>query len=96
MERFLGRQAQIVGKNEVLHDVQAPRAALHGRQALLGPAQGLGKGDLGQATVVIERGWRLAQLVVAPVVAARLSVVAALDDTSRAGGGFGSTGGTTV
>lgn len=48
--------------------------------------------NLGQAPVVVERGWRIAQLVVAPVVAARLTAVATLDETARADGGFGSTG----
>ena len=41
----------------------------------------------------IEPGMRIAQLVVAPVVHARFEPVAALGDTARGSGGFGSTGG---
>lgn len=48
--------------------------------------------NLGHEPVVIERGMRIAQLVVAPVVRAAFHPVAALDDTSRGEGGFGSTG----
>jgi len=49
--------------------------------------------NLGQAPVVIERGMRIAQMVVAKVERARLTVVASLDITQRGSGGFGSTGG---
>ena len=49
--------------------------------------------NLGQAPVVIERGMRIAQMVVAKVDRARLTVVASLDVTQRGSGGFGSTGG---
>ena len=42
---------------------------------------------------VIERGMRIAQLVVAPVTHATLRVVEDLDDTARGVGGYGSTGG---
>jgi dUTP pyrophosphatase len=49
--------------------------------------------NLGQAPVVIERGMRIAQMVVATVERARLTVVASLDITQRGSGGFGSTGG---
>lgn len=49
--------------------------------------------NLGSEPVAITRGMRIAQLVVAPVVTARLQEVAVLDATTRAGGGFGSTGG---
>ena len=49
--------------------------------------------NLGQAAVVIERGMRIAQMVVAKVERARLTVVASLDITQRGSGGFGSTGG---
>ena len=48
--------------------------------------------NLGQAPVVIERGMRIAQMVVAKVDRARLTVVASLDVTQRGSGGFGSTG----
>jgi dUTP pyrophosphatase len=48
--------------------------------------------NLGQSTVRIDRGMRIAQLVVAPVVRAELVEVDDLDATSRGAGGFGSTG----
>lgn len=48
--------------------------------------------NLGAEPVRIERGDRIAQLVIAPVVQAELAVVADLDDTPRGAGGFGSTG----
>jgi dUTP pyrophosphatase len=48
--------------------------------------------NLGVEAVVVERGWRIAQLVVAPVAAVALVPVVALDDTVRGTGGFGSTG----
>jgi dUTP pyrophosphatase len=48
--------------------------------------------NLGQETVVLERGERIAQLVIAPVVQARIEVVDSLDETDRGAGGFGSTG----
>ncbi|HEY0651072.1 dUTP diphosphatase [Phenylobacterium sp.] len=40
----------------------------------------------------IRRGDRIAQLVIAPVVQARWTEVASLDETARGAGGFGSTG----
>jgi len=46
----------------------------------------------GQASFTIERGERVAQLVVAPVVQAQVQAVADLDQTPRGDGGFGSTG----
>jgi len=48
--------------------------------------------NLGEAPVVIARGDRIAQLVVAPVTRAALVEVASLDETVRGTGGFGSTG----
>ncbi len=48
--------------------------------------------NLGAEDVVIERGMRVAQLVVAPVARARLQVVEVLPGTMRGAGGFGSTG----
>ncbi len=48
--------------------------------------------NLSQQVVCIERGERIAQLVIAPVAQADLEVVASLDETSRGVGGFGSTG----
>jgi len=49
--------------------------------------------NLGSEPVAITRGMRIAQLVLAPVVTARLQEVTVLDATTRADGGFGSTGG---
>lgn len=48
--------------------------------------------NLGPEPFVVERGMRIAQLVVAPVTRARWEPVDALPDTERGGGGFGSTG----
>ena len=48
--------------------------------------------NLGQQAFVIERGMRIAQLVIAPVVQGAFSEVSHLDDTERGTGGFGSTG----
>jgi dUTP pyrophosphatase len=47
---------------------------------------------LGQEPFTVTRGERIAQLVLAPVVRAVWDVVDELDDTTRGGGGFGSTG----
>jgi len=48
--------------------------------------------NLGDKPVAIERGMRIAQMIVARVVRARLAAVASLDITQRGAGGFGSTG----
>ena len=48
--------------------------------------------NLGKEPVTIERGMRIGQLVIAPVVQASVSEVATLDETERGAGGFGSTG----
>jgi dUTP pyrophosphatase len=48
--------------------------------------------NLGEDSVTITRGMRIAQLVIAPVVRAHISEAASLDKTSRGSGGFGSTG----
>ena len=48
--------------------------------------------NLGAEPVTISHGMRIAQMVVAPVVTAEFTAVAALDDTARGAGGFGSTG----
>jgi dUTP pyrophosphatase len=50
--------------------------------------------NLGPAPFVVERGMRIAQLVVAPVTRAAWQPVDALPGTERGAGGFGSTGGT--
>ena len=46
----------------------------------------------GSEAFVIERGMRIAQMVIAPVTRAELIEVGALDDTARGTGGHGSTG----
>ncbi len=46
----------------------------------------------GQVPFIIQRGERIAQLVVAPVTQVQVATVADLDETERGGGGFGSTG----
>ena len=48
--------------------------------------------NLGDATFIVSRGDRIAQLVPATVQRAALDEVAELDETARGGGGFGSTG----
>ena len=48
--------------------------------------------NLGRAAFTVERGMRIAQLVVAPVVRVTWTEVAVLPTTSRAGGGFGHSG----
>jgi dUTP pyrophosphatase len=48
--------------------------------------------NFGSEAVVIERGMRIAQLVLAPVSRARFLVAADLESTVRNAGGFGSTG----
>ena len=46
----------------------------------------------GAEPFVVNRGERIAQLVVAPVMRATLCEVSSLDDTERGAGGFGHTG----
>lgn len=48
--------------------------------------------NLGRADFVLERGMRVAQMVVIPVPPANLVEVGELDPTTRGGGGFGHTG----
>lgn len=48
--------------------------------------------NLGQETFEIERGMRIAQMVIAPVTQARFAEVDSLTETARGAGGFGSTG----
>ncbi len=48
--------------------------------------------NLGAQDFCIERGMRIAQLVVARVAAVEVSEVSVLDDTARGRAGFGSTG----
>jgi dUTP pyrophosphatase len=76
-------------------------ALRHGLSLLNGPGTidsdyrgeiGVILANLGAEPVTIPRGERIAQLVFAPVVRARLEKVAALPATTRHIGGFGSTG----
>jgi len=48
--------------------------------------------NLGDAAFEIERGMRIAQMVIAPVTQAAFAEVDALPETARGTGGFGSTG----
>ena len=48
--------------------------------------------NLGDEAFTVERGMRIAQLVIAPVVQAGFDEVADLSETERGAGGFGSTG----
>ena len=48
--------------------------------------------NLGDVPAVLERGMRIAQMVVAPVQRVELTEVRLLDTTARGSGGFGSTG----
>ena len=48
--------------------------------------------NLGEAPYVVQRGARIAQLVIAPVLRANLSESQELAGSKRGGGGFGSTG----
>jgi len=48
--------------------------------------------NLGEAEVVIADGDRIAQLVIAPVLRAAITLVEKLDETGRNAGGFGHTG----
>jgi dUTP diphosphatase len=48
--------------------------------------------NLGQESFTVERGMRIAQLIVAATMQALICEVASLDETTRGLGGFGSTG----
>jgi dUTP pyrophosphatase len=48
--------------------------------------------NLGGETFVVSRGMRIAQMVIASVLRARISESPVLDQTTRGSGGFGSTG----
>jgi dUTP pyrophosphatase len=48
--------------------------------------------NIGAAAIAIERGMRIAQMVIAPVARGAWREVAALPETRRGAGGFGSTG----
>ena len=49
--------------------------------------------NFGKEPFVVQRGERIAQMVIAPVVKAELKFVSQLPDSERGAGGFGSTGG---
>lgn len=48
--------------------------------------------NLGQEPFTVERGMRIAQMVIAPVTQGQLQIAANLEETERGTGGFGSTG----
>ena len=48
--------------------------------------------NLSDKVFVVEKGLRIAQMVLCPVVKAKLKEVTKLEDTERGSGGFGSTG----
>jgi dUTP pyrophosphatase len=48
--------------------------------------------NLGEEPVTVERGMRIAQMVITPVIRAHILEVPSLDQTTRGSGGFGSTG----
>ncbi|MBX4889242.1 dUTP diphosphatase [Rhizobium bangladeshense] len=48
--------------------------------------------NLGEEPFVIERGMRIAQMVIAPVTQARIAQITEASETARGAGGFGSTG----
>ena len=48
--------------------------------------------NLGKKSFVVEKGSRIAQMVLCPIIKAKIIEVETLDDTIRGSGGFGSTG----
>ena len=48
--------------------------------------------NLSNKSFIVERGLRIAQMVLCPVAKAKLREVETLEDTKRGSGGFGSTG----
>ncbi|RDJ17260.1 deoxyuridine 5'-triphosphate nucleotidohydrolase [Rhizobium phaseoli] len=48
--------------------------------------------NLGEEAFTVERGMRIAQMVIAPVTQARVAELTAASETARGAGGFGSTG----
>tara|TARA_B100001121_G_C18249755_1_gene416673 strand:+ start:26 stop:466 length:441 start_codon:yes stop_codon:yes gene_type:complete len=48
--------------------------------------------NLGSKTFFVEKGIRIAQMVLCPVIKAKIREVESLDSTERGSGGFGSTG----
>ena len=48
--------------------------------------------NLGKKSFIVEKGLRIAQMVLCPLIKAKIKEVETLDDTTRGSGGFGSTG----
>ena len=48
--------------------------------------------NLGNKTFMVKKGERIAQMVLCPIIKAKLKEVENLDETNRGSGGFGSTG----
>ena len=48
--------------------------------------------NLSEKVFLVKKGDRIAQMILCPVIKAKLTEVDSLDDTSRGSGGFGSTG----
>ena len=48
--------------------------------------------NLGNNTFVVEKGLRIAQMVLCPIIKANIKEVETLENTKRGSGGFGSTG----
>ena len=48
--------------------------------------------NLGTKTFFVEKGMRIAQMVLCPIIQAKIKEVESLDNTERGSGGFGSTG----
>ena len=48
--------------------------------------------NLSEKCFIVEKGLRIAQMVLCPVIKAKLKEVETLEDTKRGSGGFGSTG----
>ena len=48
--------------------------------------------NLGKKSFVVEKGSRIAQMVLCPIIKAKIIETETLDDTTRGSGGFGSTG----
>ena len=48
--------------------------------------------NLSDKNFIVEKGLRIAQMVLCPIVKAKLKEVESLEDTKRGSGGFGSTG----
>ena len=48
--------------------------------------------NLGKKTFIVEKGLRIAQMILCPLVKAKIKEVDTLDGTARGSGGFGSTG----